>query len=346
MASSSEHRAEGILASECAVHRLKPRGSFCRLVLRMPADFPDPRPGQFVLISCSASSEDLIPPPERGLGGHLARFTMGPVDDRTTLPRPMSVFDYEKPSKKGPGLLTLVFKAVGRGTLLLSQVRPGDQLRFLGPLGNGFDAKDWKRTLLVAGGVGFSGVNFLAKALAADKRPPLIVLGINSRGQSPVRLSLTEVPPVYRWALPETTEPLRLVVSRLFDDFIPSVVTSMYPGDEGAFCGTACELVERLLDANPSYAADTTLVGCGPRPMLQVLADIARHRHVKRFLVVVEERMACGVGTCLGCVVQTRETALPSEGSEGEGTLAYKRICTDGPVFNGYSILWDRPREH
>jgi len=345
MANSSEGSAPDILAGECTVHRLKPRGSFCRLVLRMPPDFPAPTPGQFLLVSCWASSEGFLPPPEQGSGGRLARFTMGPVYDRTLLPRPMSVFDYERPSGREHGLLTLVFKAVGRGTLLLSQVRPGDQLRFMGPLGNGFNTQSWSRTLLVAGGVGFSGINFLAKSLSAEERPPLTVLGINSRGHSPVRLSLTEVPSVYRWALPQTTEPLRLVISRLFDNFIPSVVTSMYPGDEGAFCGTACDLVEKLFDANPTYTSDTTLVACGPRPMLQALSDVARHKRVKRFLVVIEERMACGLGTCLGCAVQTRE-GLPFEGNgPAEGPLTYKKVCTDGPVFNGYSIVWERSQD-
>ena len=310
----------------------------------MPPDFPEPVSGQFVLISCQPSSDECLPQSSEGSGIHLARFMMGPVSDRTMLLRPMSIFDHEKSSRGKSDLLTLVFKAAGRGTLLLSQVRPGDQLRFVGPLGNGFDTEGWKRTLLVAGGVGFSGINFLAKALAADERAPLTVLGINSRAQSPVRLSLTEVPPVYRWALPETTEPLRLVVSRLFDNFIPSIVTSLYPGDQGAFCGTACDLVEKLLDANPTYAADTTLVGCGPRPMLEALSAIARHNHVKRYLVILEERMACGLGTCLGCAVQTREGVLPFE-DDGpqEGPIAYKRVCTDGPIFNGYRIIWERP---
>jgi len=347
MADLSEDSTQDILADECTVHRLKPRGSFCRLVLKMPADFPKPLPGQFLLISCRASSEGFLPPSLEMPGAHLARFTMGPVYDRAMLPRAMSVFDYEKPSGGKSGLLMLVFKAVGRGTLLLSQVRPGDRLRFLGPLGNGFSTQDWKRTLLVAGGVGFSGINFLAKALSADERPPLTVLGINSRGQSPVRLSLTEVPSVYRWALPKTTEPLRLVVSRLFDNFIPSIVTSMYPGDEGAFCGTACDLVEKLFDANPTYPADTTLVGCGPRPMLEALSDIARHKRVKRFLVVIEEQMACGLGTCLGCAVQTRERALSVEDNgPAEGPLTYKKVCTDGPVFDGYSIVWEHSQEY
>jgi len=342
----SEESTQGILAGECTVQRIKPRGSFNRLVLRMPSDFPDPIPGQFILVSSQPNSDDFLPPHERLHGGHLARFLIEPVGDRTMLPRPMSIFDYAPRSKNEPAHVTLLFKTVGRGTLHLSMVRPGDRLRFLGPLGNGFNADGWKRTLLVAGGIGLAGVNFLAKALSTSPLRPLTVLGVNNRGQSPVRLSLTEVPPVYRWALPKTTEPLRLVVSRLFDNFMPSIVASMYPGDQGAFCGTACDLVERLFQANPTYPAETTLVGCGPRPMLEALTTIARHNHVQRLLVLLEERMACGVGTCLGCAVKVREGALPSE-DDGpqEGPTTYKRVCTDGPVFNGYQIVWEHPCE-
>ncbi|RLC47209.1 MAG: hypothetical protein DRH70_03915 [Candidatus Coatesbacteria bacterium] len=342
----SEESTQGILAGECTVHRIRPRGRFSRLMLRMPSGFPEPIPGQFILVSCQPSLDDLLPSPERLHGSHLARFLVEPVGDRTMLPRPLSIFDYARQSKNEPALVTLLFKIVGRGTLGLSMVRPGDRLRFLGPLGNGFETDGWGRTLLVAGGIGLAGINFLARTLSKSSQPPLTILGVDDRGQSPVRLSLTEVPPVYHWALPKTTEPLRLVISRLFDNFMPSIVTSLYPGDQGAFCGTATDLVERLFEANPTYPPETTLVGCGPRPMLEALTTIARHHHVRRFLVLLEERMACGVGTCLGCAVKVREGALPFEGDAAQkGPTTFKRVCTDGPVFNGYRIVWEHEGE-
>lgn len=248
----------------------------------------------------------------------------------------MSIFDYTKQAEGKSATVTLLVKVAGAGTLSLSQVGPKDQLRFLGPLGNGFQVGDFKRSLLVAGGVGISGLYSLAKSLTARGRPPLFVLGVNSCEESPVRLAMTEVTPLHRWALPETIEPLRLVVSLLFDIFVPSMVASLYPGDQGAFCGTACDLVERLLGANPAYAGDTALVACGPAAMLSGLADIARHHGVKQYLVLLEERMACGVGTCLGCAVGLRSTADQSS----QEPFCYKRVCVDGPVFDGYRVVW------
>ncbi|MBN1592423.1 MAG: hypothetical protein JW941_04115 [Candidatus Coatesbacteria bacterium] len=343
MAESSKESVKEVLAGECTVQQMKLRGNFCHLTLKMPLGFPEPVPGQFIMVSCCPSSDGYLPHSADSPDARFQRFAMGPVNERTTLPRPMSIFDYSRPAKRERGLLTLVFKTLGRGTLQLSQVRPGDQLRFLGPLGNGFDYQGWRRTLLVAGGVGFSGINMIARRLREAGNEPLVALGVNTRAQSPVQLSLTEVPSVYRWALPHTTEPLKLVVSHLFEEFIPSIVTSLYPGDEGAFCGTTCDLVEKLLGANPSYAGDLTLVACGPRPMLAALTAIARHSHVKRYLVMLEERMACGLGTCLGCAVQTREGVLPfEEDGPQEGPTTFKRVCTDGPIFNGYRIIWER----
>ena len=118
----SEESTQGILAGDCNVHRIRPRGGFNRLVLRMPFGFPDPTPGQFILVSCQPNPDDFLPPPGRPHGAHLARFLIEPVGDRTMLPRPMSIFDCSPRSKNEPALVTLLFKTVGRGTLNLSMV--------------------------------------------------------------------------------------------------------------------------------------------------------------------------------------------------------------------------------
>jgi len=294
-----------------------------------------PRPGQFILVSCVP---ELATPGRAGQGDserHYDEILFGIPPDRTLLMRPMSIFDYSGTPASGASI-TLLFKVIGRGTFLLSRAEVGQRLRVLGPLGNGFSSGGWRKVLLVAGGIGISGLFFLAKALVARSIPTLVVLGVNSKRNSPLPLAQTEVVPAHHWAMPETIEPLNLVVSRLFDIFVPSVVASLYPGDDGAFCGSAVELVEQLFRANPTYARQTTLVACGPVAMLASLADVARHWRVMEYLVLMEERMACGVGSCLGCAVPVREPA----GEAKSALVGYRLVCKQGPVMDGHSIVW------
>ena len=68
------------------------------------------------------------------------------------------------------------------------------------------------------------------------------------------------------------------------------------------------------------------ILACGPMPMLRAIADYSRKKGIKAY-VSLEERMACGVGACLGCVVMTRET-------EPHSHVNNARICTEGPVFD------------
>ncbi|MDP2044181.1 MAG: hypothetical protein Q8K15_03310, partial [Candidatus Omnitrophota bacterium] len=67
------------------------------------------------------------------------------------------------------------------------------------------------------------------------------------------------------------------------------------------------------------------IYGCGPRPMLKAVAEIARENKISSQLSL-EEHIACGIGACSGCVVPTKS--------------GYKRACKDGPVFSGEELIW------
>lgn len=86
--------------------------------------------------------------------------------------------------------------------------------------------------------------------------------------------------------------------------------------------GGAKGLVTGIFDPS-GYAA---CYACGPRPMLATLDQICRRAGVPLF-VSLEERMACGVGACLGCAVKTIH--------------GYARVCRDGPVFRSSEVVWD-----
>jgi dihydroorotate dehydrogenase electron transfer subunit len=89
--------------------------------------------------------------------------------------------------------------------------------------------------------------------------------------------------------------------------------------------GFVSELLKQELstiDYRPS-----TIYACGPKPMLKAVSQVAQARHLP-CQVSLEEHMACGLGVCLGCVVETKQ--------------GRKLVCKDGPVFTGQDIFWDK----
>lgn len=178
------------------------------------------------------------------------------------LRRPISVSSWKN------GSLTLVVKAVGKGTRMLKELRPGAQLDLLCGLGNGFDVSLCKsRPLLLGGGMGAAPLYGLAKALLRRGALPAVVLGF--AGSEDV---------FYKQEL--------LALD------IPVYIATM-DGSEGVR-GT-------VLDALPLKTNYNFFCACGPQPMLKAVCDALPLPG----LVSLEERMGCGFGACMGCSIKT-----------------------------------------
>ncbi|MDR1574082.1 MAG: dihydroorotate dehydrogenase electron transfer subunit, partial [Clostridiales Family XIII bacterium] len=98
--------------------------------------------------------------------------------------------------------------------------------------------------------------------------------------------------------------------------------------DDGSagFHGTATKLLKEL-----PLTGGERLFACGPAPMLRALARFAGGQGIS-LQVSLEERMGCGYGACLGCVCKVA----------GEtGAVESRRVCRDGPVFDGSEVIWD-----
>ena len=67
------------------------------------------------------------------------------------------------------------------------------------------------------------------------------------------------------------------------------------------------------------------ILACGPMPMLRAIKQYAQEQKITAY-ISLEERMACGVGACLGCVVKTKN-------KDAHSHVNNARICTDGPVY-------------
>lgn len=227
--------------------------------------------------------------------------------------RPMSVMRTDP----AEGWFEILFKEVGAGTRLLGECERGDRLSVLGPIGRGFaPSPDRPRRLLLGGGVGIPPILFLAERLAASR--PVVLMG-------------SEVPFPFdlgRSAMPEAGLPPGAALGCLEEAGIPSRTASR-AGLPGCFDGLVTDLARDWLAVRSSLD-EVELFACGPEPMLRAVAELGREFGVPSQLAL-EEYMACGTGGCAGCNVLVRTPDGP----------AMKRVCVDGPVFDGASVFGD-----
>ncbi len=213
------------------------------------------------------------------------------ITDRTDvlLRRPFSVH------RATGDTVELLYQVLGPGTRLMAEMRVGDETDIIGPLGRGFSApEDLAHALVVAGGLGAAPLGMLAERLSARGTAVTVALGAPNAE--------------------------RLVARETFESVARRVEVATDDGSAGHH-GYVTELVERLI------AEDTPgmVYACGPEPMSRTVAEIASAAGV-RCEVSLERLMACGVGACLTCVVQTTE--------------GLRRACKEGPVFDAAEVLW------
>jgi dihydroorotate dehydrogenase electron transfer subunit len=248
----------------------------------------------------------------RARPGQFAHLT---VDPQRPMRRPISIMRAD-PCE---GWVDFLYKAVGEGTRLLTLRRPGEQLSLLAPIGQPFEIRH-RRPLLIGGGVGMPPMIFIADALRGSDRQPFVVLG------SEVPFPFTARPS--QFVVPGVPDGVIAAMPLLEDWTIPSRLASLQ-GYPGCHQGYVTDLARHWLDAlDPPARAEVGVYACGPHLMLEAVVRMASDYGLP-VQVSLEEFMACAVGGCAGCVVEVR---TPS------GT-AMKRVCVDGPVFDGYSVF-------
>ena len=225
--------------------------------------------------------------------------------------RPMSVMRTDR----AEGWFDLLFKEVGAGTGLLARCGRGDRLSVLGPIGRGFSPSPERPCrLLLGGGVGIPPIVFLAERLAASR--PVVLMGSEVPFPFDLRPS----------SIPEAGLPAGAALGCLEAAGVPSRTASR-AGLRGCFDGLVTDLARGWLGVRSSRER-VELFACGPEPMLRAVAELGREFGVPSQLAL-EEHMACGTGGCAGCNVLVRTPAGP----------AMKRVCVDGPVFDGASVF-------
>jgi dihydroorotate dehydrogenase electron transfer subunit len=233
-------------------------------------------------------------------------FTIRCSDDfDPLLRRPFSV---HRISGQGPmdspprGSIEVLYQVVGRATEHLSKKRKGTLLDIIGPLGRGFPLRSTERGLwpsvLVAGGMGVAPLRAVAEELAHDmpSRRCAVIIGAKTKRE--------------------------LLCERDFKKLGCEVLLATEDGSRGTK-GLATEVLKELLLTIGHRPL--AIYACGPNLMLQAIAKMTTARTIDAY-GSFEEHMACGVGSCYGCVIATKQ--------------GYKRVCNDGPVFDLREIIW------
>jgi dihydroorotate dehydrogenase electron transfer subunit len=247
--------------------------------------------------------------------GQFAHLSCGP---ELAMRRPLSIMRVNPDS----GWVDFLYKAIGEGTRLLARRKPGESISVLGPIGQPF-TPDLKRPrcLLLGGGVGMPPMIFLAEHLKQiPDFKPLVLLGSEVPfpfQYQPSRIMLPGIPEGVIGSMP------------LLEDWgIPARLASLQ-GYPGCYEGYITDLARTWLNAlTDDQLKQVEIFGCGPHPMLEAVATLAREYNLP-CQVSLEEYMACAVGGCAGCVVQVNTDTGP----------AMKRVCVDGPVFDAYSVF-------
>lgn len=235
------------------------------------------------------------------------------LDDggRFIMPRPFSISDADEKH------IEIAFEVVGSGTAFMANVRCGDALRILGPLGKPFAWLDGNEVaLLIGGGMGFAPLPMLAKILREKGVEVMALIGARGIEDLPVKAT-------GKMALKMLGFDLAAMEFAKYG--VPSAI-ALEQLHEGTFFGTVIELTIKWLEANRGRKA--VIYACGPRGMLKELQCIMIERSICGQFSV-EERMACGLGLCLGCACKVLE----------DGEERYKMVCVDGPVFDAHKLI-------
>jgi len=269
------------------------------------ACFAHAKAGQFIQLACRDLENSRCPTP--------------------LLRRPFSIAQIT--TDKQQVWLEIIYRILGPGTNWLAHRREAESINLLGPLGNGFTLpkEPNRQAILVGGGVGLPPMFFLADQLVEAGHKKIIAFaGARSKDQFIGSVCLESC---------KASEPLK--PQPVVEQFNRSGTGCILATDDGSsgYHGLVVDALDQYLaEHNDLYGTD--LYACGPDGMLRAISELA----VKYDLscqICMEAYMACGIGLCQSCVVQVKTQAVK------EPKPNYKLVCTNGPVFDSRSIVWE-----
>ncbi len=194
------------------------------------------------------------------------QFIEIPTGGATLLNKPISISDVSNNLQE----MSIVIKNVGVGTKAISEFIPDDNIKIIGPCGNGFPKPEME-AILVGGGVGIPPLYFMAKYYSDTHFT--VIIGAGTK---------------YDIVLEDELNALENV----------EVILTTDDGSKGSK-GTVIPELKKILDTKKS-----TIYTCGPKPMLAAIAKIGAETDTPVY-ASLEAYMGCGIGVCMGCVVPT-----------------------------------------
>ncbi len=208
-----------------------------------------------------------------------------------TLRRPISICEVDREN----GTIRIVFEVRGEGTKVMADLNVNTLIDIIAPLGKGFSLLDKsKKAIVIGGGIGVPPMLEVAKHYAQNATA---IIGFRSANA--------------------------VILNDDFKNVQANVMLCTDDGTMGQKGYVTSSLTNRLEngDADIIYA-------CGPHMMLKGIIELAEKYNI-RCEVSLEERMACGVGACLGCACKTVK----------DGNEYFAHVCKDGPVFDAKEVI-------
>lgn len=252
--------------------------------------------GKYIILKKSAIAKDIfsfeILCPDVAAIAQPGQFVHIRIDG-FTLRRPISICGIDK----AKGTLRIVFEIRGEGTSAISRINEGELIDMLAPLGHGFTIDpSYNKVILIGGGIGTPPMLPLAEAYGEKA---VVITGF--RGASNV------------------------ILQKDLADTGAEVILCTDDGSMGVH-GLVTQPLEEILTGSEIDA----VYACGPMPMLKGAAKLTKEYGVKLCEISLEERMACGIGACLGCACKVKRN--------DEEYFAH--VCKNGPVFNAEEVVW------
>ncbi len=211
------------------------------------------------------------------------------------LRRPISIYNLDKEN----GILEFIFQVKGKGTSILAKKQIGDKIDIIGPLGYGtFKTEGYKNIAIIGGGIGVFPLYELSKNAKEDNIKVNTYLGFRNKENVVLEEEFNKVS----------------------DKLIITTDDGTYKEKGFAINFLAEDIEKEKIDA---------IFACGPLPMLKAVQKLSIEKQIP-CQISLEEKMACGLGACLGCAVKTAQS--PKEAPE------YVHVCKIGPVFNAIDV--------
>ena len=310
-----------------------------------------PRPGQFFHVICDPDGGKTLTDSrkKRGYALTLRRpFSVHRIKyvnfDRRLLNTPTIIpYEIKDVIDRPISQIDILYKVVGQGTKNLSQVHPGRYLDVIGPIGNGFKIDKVDKAVIVAGGIGVAPLMALAErlrylgskiflyfgALRLELLTPILsrsdsqelqkLLPTLSRSDSAVELGYANGTPAFR-------ELINKEFKDIGTEWVRVCTEDAYLGESAL----VTDILERDIESGILPYSNITIYACGPPKMMEAVSTLARRYRIS-CQVLLEERMACGIGACFSCTCHVRDK---------NGNVERKRVCVDGPVFKSEEIQW------